>query len=70
MCQNPGTPTPTPLGALGAGAHFLLSPPRHIPLVPAKPGPSRRTSTPGSPEAEPANRTRRSSCGAWALTDE
>lgn len=47
-------PPPTPLGALGAGAHFLLSPPRHVPLVPAKAGPSRRTSTPGSPEAEPA----------------
>ena len=31
---------------------------------------SRRTSTPGSPEAEPPDRTRRSSCGAWTLRDE
>ena len=36
MCQNPGTPTPTPLGALGAGAHFLLSPPQARPLGASK----------------------------------
>ena len=38
MCRDPGTPTPYTPGALGTGAHFLLSPPRYIPLVPAKAG--------------------------------
>lgn len=60
---DPGTPTPHTLGPSGLGAHFLLSP-RYIPQGRGKGRLSRRTSTPGSPEAgspeaEPPDRTRR-----------